>query len=185
MSNKVRTKATLQQRVRSLISGTQKHYATGTLTVGGVSYDAATLIPILQGLDNALTASDAAKAKWNDALKSVQDENTKVLPVIRDLQSYLVTSLGNAPSTLADFGLVPRKVRAPLTAQQLAAAAAKRKATRTARNTMGAQQKKAVKGNVTDVVVTPVVAGTPSVQSPVTAEPAQAKSPTGSTPHTS
>src|SRR5271166_1648374 len=185
MNNQVRTKATLQQRVRSLISGTQKHYATGTLTVGGVSYDAATLVPILQGLDNAITASDAAKAKWNDALKSMQDESTKVLPVIRKLQSYLVSSLGDASSTLADFGLVPRKVPAPLTAQQLAAAAAKREATRAARKTMGTQQRKKVKGNVTDVQVTPIVAGPPSVQSPATTEPAPAKSPTGSTPHTS
>ena len=182
MSNQVRTKATLQQRVRSLISGTQKHYATGSLTVGGVSYDAATLIQTLQGLDSALTASDAAKAKWNDALKTGQDERTKVLPVIRELQSYLVSSLGNAPSTLADFGLAPRKVRAPRTAQELAAAAAKSKATREARKTMGTQQRKKVKGNVTDVVVTPIVAGPSSVQSPAPAAPAQ--SPTGSTPHT-
>jgi hypothetical protein len=178
----MRTKTTLQQRVSSLISGTQKHYTTGTLTVGGVSYDPATLIQTLQGLGNALAASDMAKAEWNDALKSLRDESVKVEPVVRAYQSYLVSSLGNAPSTLADFGLAPRKVRAPLTAQEQAAAAAKRKATRTARNTMGSQQRKKVKGNVTSVVVTPIVAGPPSVQSASPPSPSQTASPPGSTP---
>jgi hypothetical protein len=183
MSNQVKTKTTLQQRVSSLISGTQKHYTTGTLMVGGVSYDPATLIQTLQGLSNALVASDAAKAKWNDALTSLRDESAKVEPVIRAYQSYLVSSFGNAPSTLADFGLAPRKARAPLTAQEQAAAAAKSKATRTARNTMGSQQRKKVKGNVANVVVTPVVAGAPVVQSTATAAASQTASPSGSIPH--
>jgi hypothetical protein len=183
MSNQVRTKISLQQRVSSLISGTQKHYTTGTLTVGGASYDPATLIQILQGLSNAIAASDAAKAKWNDALKSMQDENAKVGPVVQAFQSYLVTSLGNAPSTLADFGLVPRKVRAPATSAEMAAAAAKRKATRAARNTMGSEQRKKVKGNVTSVLVTPVVASPSVVQSPATTAPAPTPSPSGPTPH--
>ena len=182
MSNQVRTKTTLQQRVSSLISGTQKHYTTGTLTVGGVSYDPATLIQILQGLGNALTVSDAAKAEWNGAVKSLQDESAKVVPVIRAYQSYLVSSLGNAPSTLADFGLAPRKVPASATVEQKTAAAAKRKATRTARNTMGSQQRKKVKGNVTSVVVTPIVAGPSSAQSAAPASPSQTASPSGSAP---
>lgn len=50
-------------------------------------------------------------------------------PVIQAYQSYLESLLGNAPSTLADYGLAPRKVRAPLTVEQKAAAIAKRAAT--------------------------------------------------------
>jgi hypothetical protein len=106
-----------------------------------------------------------------------------VAPVIRDYQSYLVSLLGNAPSTLADYGLAPRKVRAPLTSEQKAAAAAKSAATRAARHTMGTVQKKGVKGNVTGVVVTPINALSPSA-SPATGAAAQTASPTGSTPRT-
>src|SRR5579859_6814386 len=57
----------------------------------------------------------------------------------------------------------------PMTAEQKAAAAAKRKATRTARQTMGKNQKKTVQGSVTaKLVVTPVApsSGAAPVASP-------------------
>jgi hypothetical protein len=44
-------------------------------------------------------------------------------------------------ASLADFGLNPKKARTPLTIEEKAAAAAKRKATRAARHTMGSKQK--------------------------------------------
>jgi hypothetical protein len=184
MSNKSRTKANLQQRVGSLIAGTQKHAPTGQLTFGGATYDATALVQLLQNLDNAITASDAAKAKWNDALKSQQDEQAKVGPVIQAYQSYLESLLGNAPSTLADYGLAPRKVRTPLTVEQKAAAVAKRAATRAARHTMGTVQKKGIKGDVKSVVVTPVSVSSSSAASPAARASAQTASPTGSAPHT-
>src|SRR5579863_9288531 len=104
MSNNVKSKVSVQQRVGTLIAGTQKHSPTGQLTFGGATYDATALVQLLQNLGNAITASDVAKAKWNDALKSKQDEQAKVGPVIQAYQSYLVSLLGNAPSTLADYG---------------------------------------------------------------------------------
>ncbi len=185
MNSKVSTKATLQQRVSRLTAGTLKHYPTGTLTVGGVTYDPATLVQMFQSLGNTIAASDEAKAKWNDALKSLRNEKAKVVPVLRAYQSYLVSSLGNTPSALDDFGLSPRKVRAPVSVEKKTVAAAKRKATRAARHTMGAKQRKAVTGHVTDVVVTPIVAGPPSVQSPAAAAPSQSTSPTDSNSHRS
>jgi hypothetical protein len=106
-------------------------------------------------------------------------------PVIRAYQGYLVSLLGNAPSTLAELGLAPRKAPTPLTVEQKATAAAKRAATRAARHTMGSVQKKAVTGDVKSVVITPVAASAPSATSPAAAAPAQGTSPTGSTPHTS
>jgi hypothetical protein len=184
MNSKVRTKATLQQRVSSLIAGTQVHFPTGQLTVGGVTYEPATLVQLLKSLGDAIAVADGAKAKWHDALKSLRDENAKVGPVVRAYQSYLVSSLGNAPSTLADFGLAPLKARAPLSVEKKTAAAVKRKATREARHTMGTQQRKTVKGNVVDVVVTPIAAAKPGVPAPPSGAPAQGTSPSGSTPHT-
>jgi hypothetical protein len=186
MSTKnTRNKAILQQRVRSLIAGTQKEHPTGQLTFGGNTYESSALVQLLQNLDGAIAASDAAKAKWNDALKVMQDENAKMQPVIRAYQSYLVSLLGNAPSALAEYGLAPRKVHTPLTVEQKAAAAAKRKATRKARNTMGSVQKKAVTGDVASVVITPVTVTKSTVATPAAATPAQGSSPTGSAPHTS
>ncbi len=184
MNSNLRTKATLQQRVGTLIAGTQKYFPTGPLTFGGATYEPATLVQTLQGLGNSITGADAAKAKWNDALKDMQDQETKVDPVLRAFQNHLVALFGNAPSTLADFGLAPHSARAPLTVEQKAAAVAKRAATRAARHTQGSVQKKAVKGNVTGVVVTPVTAPQPSAASSVATPTAQTASPTGSAPHT-
>jgi hypothetical protein len=162
MKNELNTKGKLQQRARSLIAGTHKHLPNEKLTVGGTTYESAALVQILQSLDNAIAASDEAKAKSKDALKNKNEVHAKVGPVLRAYQSYLFASLGNTPSTLADFGLAPRKERTPPKVEKLAAATAKRKATREARHTMGPVQKKGVLGNVTNVVLTPVTAPEPS-----------------------
>ena len=81
------------------------------------------------------------------------------------LVSYVKLTYSESPDVLADFGLPPKKVRTPLTAEQQAAANAKREATRTARGTTSKKAKQAVKGNVVGVSVTPVVAGPPVVAS--------------------
>ena len=70
--------------------------------------------------------------------------------------------------------------------QTLAAANAKREATRAARGTKGTQQRKAVKGAVTGVAITPIVAAAPVVTAaPATPSPASNGSATsGGAPRT-
>jgi hypothetical protein len=79
-------------------------------------------------------------------------------PVLLDYTRILIATYGTAVTTLADYGLKPRKARAPQTGEQITAAAAKRTATRKARGTTGKKKKLAVKGDVTGVIVTPVTA---------------------------
>jgi hypothetical protein len=171
------TKATLEQRIRGLIAGTQKHPPTGSLTVGGGTYTATALVQLLQSLADALAAVDSAKASWQDALKNATDVKAKVGPVVQAYRSWVVVTYGNAPSTLADYGVTPRKVRAPLTAEQKVAAAAKAKATRTARNTMGKKQKKSVKGTVPATApATSSTASQPTAPGPVASASSQGTS---------
>jgi hypothetical protein len=116
---------------------------------------------------DATAAADAAKAKEQDAQKQRRDVNAKVGPVYQAYRSYLVALYGNAVEPLADFGLAPHKARTPQTSEQKAVSAAKRKATRAARHTAGAKQKKGVKGAVTAaLVVTPQSAPQPASTSP-------------------
>jgi hypothetical protein len=138
----------LEQRIRGLIAGTQKHPPTGPLTVGGATYTATALVQLLQSLADALGAADSAKASWQEALKNATDVKAKVGPVVQAYRSWVVVTYGNAPATLADYDVTPRKVPTPLTAEQLVAKATKAEATRKARNTMGKKQKKSVKGTV-------------------------------------
>jgi hypothetical protein len=97
------------------------------------------------------------------------------MPALSSFESayiaYLKAAYKGSPDVLADFGIQPPKARAPVTIEAKAAAAAKRASTRAARHTMGSQQKKAVKGDVTGVTVTPVVATPPVVTPPAPATP--------------
>jgi hypothetical protein len=135
------TKATMEQRIRGLIAGTQKHTPTGPLTFGGATFTGTALVQVLQSLADALAAVDSAKAGWKDALKNAADVKAKVAPVVQAYRSWLVATYGNAPSTLADYDVTPRKAPTPLTAEQKVARAAKAKATRVARNTLGKKQR--------------------------------------------
>jgi hypothetical protein len=177
MSSAKVTKATLEQRIRGLVAGTQKHSPNGSLTFGGATYTATALVQLLQSLADALGAVDSAKASWQDALKNAADVKAKVGPVVQAYRSWVVATYGTAPSTLADYGMTPRKVPTPLTAAQKVAKATKAKATRTARNTMGKKQKKDVKGAVpTTAPVTPSTASQPMAPAPVASAPTQGTS---------
>jgi hypothetical protein len=158
------TKAEALTAVQALISGLQKHFPTGQLTVGNVVYASLALVQLLQGLVLAMMAQTTADTAARDALAALRDEQTQTGPVIQALKELLLAQFGNATQTLADFGLTPRKVRAPLTVEQKAAAKAKREATRIARGTMGPKAKLAIKG---------------AVAAPVAAAPATATATTG------
>jgi len=147
---------------------------TGSLTVDGVTYTATALVQLLQSLADALAAVDAAKASWQNALTQRRTLQTQVFPVIRGYSSLLLAANGNAPATLADYGLTPRKAKTPLSTEAQAEANAKIAATRKARNTMGAQQKKQVKGTVP-------TAPTPPQAPPATTSPPPATAPKPST----
>jgi hypothetical protein len=168
------TKSSLSKRIRDLIAGTQKHTPNGSLTLGNVTYAAPALVQLLQGLADALDATDAARARWQDALKNATDARAKVGPLVADYQAWVSVTYAGAPSMLADYGVTPRKVRTPLTVEQQAAAVAKREATRAARHTMGKVQKKGVKGTVTAIVSpsAPTPAVMPVAQSGAVSVPA-------------
>jgi len=160
MSTTPKTKAATLALVQALIAGTQKHFPSGSFTLGGTSYTAASLVPILQGLANAINAVNAAQANAKDTVATMQGSEATVGPIIGSYKRFIHASFSSVTQTLADFGLTPPKVRAPLTVEQKAAAKAKSEATRLARGTTSKKKKLAVTGNVTGVTVTPVTAPT-------------------------
>ena len=170
-------KATLAKLALDLVAGTQKHTPNGSFTIGSESFTAANLVQLLQGLADAIAKVDDAKAAWQDALTSLDDEQAKVAPVLRGYRNLLLATYGNAPATLADYGLAPRKGPTPPSADVKAAAVAKRAATRKARHTMGKKQKAEIKGTV------PVTTG-PAPATDAPASPPVAPSPVASAPNT-
>jgi hypothetical protein len=162
----------------SLIAGTKLHFANVT----SLAFDSATFTPAqietaFQTLIDLRTAVEAAQAAAATKVAAEGNQAPAVLGLMTAYVAFVRNTFAKSPDVLADFGLKPKKARAPMTAVAKAAAAAKREATRAARNTMGSQQKKTVKGTVTGVTVTPVVAAAPPV---ATASPAPGG---GSTTH--
>ena len=168
MATKEKGKGQVAALAGQLIAGTAK-YLTSTTSVmleGSLSTPA----QITSKLQSIVTLrSDVVTAKA--ATKGKVAAEASQLPALRGFmtafESYLRGAYGSQPDVLADFGLQPRKVSTPATAATKAAAVVKRTATRAARHTMGSVQKKAVKGDVTGVVVVPVTsASAPTVATP-------------------
>src|ERR1039458_9725419 len=128
-----RRKHDLSERKRS-----QKHFPNGSFTIGSTTYTTASLVQVLQGLANTMTALNAAQAGAKDALAAEQGAETMVGPIVRAYRRPVRAAFANATQTLADFGVAPPKVRTPLTTEQKAAAAAKAK--RLARGTTSKKQ---------------------------------------------
>jgi hypothetical protein len=172
MSNtpSTKAKAAALAHVQAIIAGTTKHFPNASFTIGSTAYTAASLIQVLQGLADTMTARNAAQAGAKDALAVERAAQTQVGPILLAYKRLVLAAFANTSQTLADFGLTPPKARAQLTTEQRVARAAKAKATRVARGTTSKKQKLAIKGDVTGVTVTPITA-------PTAAEPSAAPAP--------
>jgi hypothetical protein len=158
----VRGSNAVADHVRLLIAGALKHYPNGStvLSVGNVSYTVTSLIQVLQDFvdqrNAVLTARATVKAKLDAERARAPDQ----LAVIRAFEKVVRGTFGNSADVLADFGLPPARARTPQTAEQKAVSAAKSKATRAARHTMGKVQKKDVKGAIKASLVVTALGGT-------------------------
>jgi hypothetical protein len=169
-------KAAVAARVGHLIAGTRKRFTSGgeKLTLGGglvVTVDEA--VSELQKLIDNRAAVVAAQATARAKVAAERDDMPVLIAFMRDFEEFVSFNFGHDATAVGDFGVTPPKAHTPLTAEQKAVAAAKRKATREARGTTGPKAKRNVKGNVTaKLVVTPVT---------VEAAPAGSAAPSGGT----
>jgi hypothetical protein len=179
MSKKKLTKAEEIVRLQQLIGGSQKHYTNGSqpLPVGGAALTAAQATQKLQGFLAVREDVGTAKATLQSKRDAERAKRAEETAFVDAFESVIRGTFGTEADVLADFGLAPPKTRAPLTAEKKLVAAVKRKATRTARHTMGSKQRKDIKGAVSGVVVTTV-----SDPQTTTTSPPAATTPTGTTP---
>lgn len=157
------TRTALRAADQKLIDGIQKNLATTpSLTVGSQTMTPAALEAVLQGRITTGNAVVTAEAAWQAALQADAKERTTTAPLVKSFKRIVVGMYEQSPDTLAQFGLKAPKSRAPSVATK-ALAVAKTKATRTARHTMGSQQKKAVTGTVTATSAdTPLISPPPT-----------------------
>jgi hypothetical protein len=180
----IKGKGTRATRAGQLIAGFRKRFPNGSqaLTLGGalgsVTVDAA--VKELQELVDNRTAAATAQTTARDKVQAERVALPNLVAFMNAIEALIRLMFSADTTALADFGIPPRKQRAPQTAEQKAVAVAKRKATRTARGTTSAKAKQAIKGNITaKVVVTPATpAQAEAPEAPATA-PAAAPAPGG------
>jgi hypothetical protein len=165
------TRAIQQSNVLALIAGIQKHLGTTSITVDSTTYTSANVVTMLEGRVTASNAVVAATAAFHAAVQA--DQDPVLTAFILKLTQAIRIMYASSPSVLADFGIALPKTRVVSPATKVLAAA-KAKATRKARNTMGTIQKKTVKGSVTSVTVSP---DGDSSAAPSAPAPAQAVTP--------
>jgi hypothetical protein len=168
MATSERGKSQVVDLAGQLIAGTAKVLTSATsVTFLGSSFTPAQITSKLQSIVTLRSDVDTAKAATKAKLAAEASQLPALHGFMTAYESYLRGVYGSQPDVLAEFGLQPKKVRTPATVASKAAAVAKRTATRAARHTMGSVQKKAVKGDVTGVVVVPVTsASAPTVATP-------------------
>jgi hypothetical protein len=140
---------TLRQAAdQKLIDGLNKHSASlASLLIGNTSYPLADLISTVQTRVSAANVTRSTRATWQNAVQAERDQRAKTKPLVSGLKQAIQVMFAGSIDSLADFGLTARKVPV-VTPEKKAAAAAKAKATRAARHTMGKVQKKDIKGTV-------------------------------------
>jgi hypothetical protein len=192
MSSIDRNKPTRKDQLRLIVSGVQKHYPSGQMTLASQTFNLPSdLVKAIQADIDATDAADKARADWLAAVQVQTDSHQKVGPVLRAFKRAVLARFGDtqdAGSTLADFGYAPQKVAVKSSATN-AAAAEQGRATRAARHTMGSKQKQQVKGTVTPASppatpASPPAAGPAAPVAPVASAPSAGGSTTaGTTPH--
>ena len=147
---------------QNLINGLTKHASSiPSLVIGGTTYTTSEIIAKVQPRITSATTVTTTKATWQAAVKSDDAEQAASQSFVSGLRQAILVAFGGQVDVLADFGLTPRKPRV-LTPAQKTAAAAKAKATRAARHTMGKVQKSKVTGtSVTAAPGTPTPAPAP------------------------
>ncbi len=179
---------------QTLIDGFNKHAATiPSMVINGVMQTTKDIVATLQSrIDSAKTAL-STRATWQTAIRTDRTLRDTTKTYVSGVKQGLLVAFAGQLDTLADFGLTARAkpVRTP---EEKIAAAAKAKATREARHTMGSKQKAAIKGTVTPTApatvapaaptpnpttspVSPVTPPVPATPSPVTPAPTAPTSP--------
>ena len=162
---------------QNLIDGLNKHAATiPSIVIGGASITTKDIVATLQSRIDSAKAAPSTRATWQAAVQADRAERDKTKTFVSGLRQALLVAFAGQVDTLADFGLTARKPRV-VTPEQKLAAAAKAKATRAARHTMGKKQKAAIKGTVAPTAPAPAAPSAPTPNPTPPAAPAPAPVP--------
>jgi hypothetical protein len=171
---------------QKLIDGLTKHAATLTsLFIGGVAVANKDIITTVQPRIDTATAAESTRASWQMAVQASRAERAETKAFVSGLRQALLVAYAGQIDVLADFGLTPRKPRVVSTDTKIVAAA-KAKATREARHTLGKKQKSGIHGAVPSTISVATGASTstpaPAPTAPTNPAPVTPATPVAHTP---
>jgi hypothetical protein len=138
-------------RTKKMIAGMEKHLADISLPLSGRMRGTAEVVAALKKRIDAAAASEAAHAAWLAKVAEERAALDETKELLANLQRVVIAMFGSMIETLADFGIAPRKKRAPLSPEAMVLSAERARATRAARHTMGPKQRLAIKADVPQV----------------------------------
>jgi len=168
----------IENQMQQLVAGTQKNLpATSTVDVNGQELKQTDIVAQFQSWIELYQQVDATNAPYRNAVKALLAATPAIRKYIGSYRQALRQVFGKGSPLLADFGMSTTQPRTPTTATHVLATA-KAAATRKARNTLGKQQRKAVKADpVTKVTVSADGPAVSSSASQVTPAPSAAEAP--------
>jgi hypothetical protein len=156
---------------QSLLDGINKHSATiPAIFIAGAAVPLNDIVTTLQARIEAAKNVQPAKATWLAAVQADRDQHAESATLVAAFKQTLSVFFAGQVQTLADFGLAGRKPTV-VSPETRVAAAAKAKATREARHTMGKKQKAKIKGTAPAAAPEVPPAATPPAAAPVAATP--------------
>ncbi len=161
-----------------LFAGIQKRFPTLNLNSFPIGGSILTLVQVVAAMQPIVDAGNAvltSRSGWQTAVQADRVMQAQSKAFLSAVKQAIYVLFGNNPDALADFGLLPKKVRVPLTPAARVVAAAKSAATRKARGTSGKKAKQAVHGTVADTIGVSTAGGTggkPAIIPPPNAVPA-------------
>jgi hypothetical protein len=150
-----KSRANTIDSLQKLIDGLNKHASTApSVMLAGVTLRPSDVAAKLQALIAEFNAATTAATAWHNQVMTERNAAQQTKPLLLLVRRTLEAAYASQLDVLADFGLTPRK-KTVISPQTRAAAAAKAKATRAARGSMGRKQRSAI---TAPVVVTPTSA---------------------------
>ncbi|HEY8090910.1 MAG TPA: hypothetical protein VIF09_23775 [Polyangiaceae bacterium] len=147
MASKPRTSKATDDTADILFArGLELHAAeVPSILRGGVTLSRAELLATLKGRVAARASTAASKAAWQDAVAQERATLAASKATVSAVRCALAVMFAGHAELLGDFGLEVRKERRKLTNDEKAASAAKARATRDARHTMGPRAKSKIR----------------------------------------
>jgi|SRR5580692_2266596 hypothetical protein len=180
MTKRIRSKTDITASFQSAINGVTEYLPNRTLNLNGEPVTSKAVVGLFQAQIDAMQASTAAYTAWLQAVAKERAVTTSTsAPLLVALRHYVAGVFGIGSDAYLAFGFQPPK---PRTASPTAkvVGAAKMRATRKARNTMGSQQRLKITGTVPSVIT--LSSGTTSTTATVAAPAQPAETVTVTTP---